>query len=275
MIGAVAWTDPLERVLAPSAEILDALRRIPQIVRNTGAIADATEALPKMERQLRAVVRHTESLPALAEQMAVVGDATAVLRPMDARMASIEGAMPVLVEVQQHLARVPDTLEHLDAGLTRMSDTLERLLVALERLDAELASLDSAVGPLGRLAQRFPGRWPWCTATVPRRPPTTEPPGACRTCGSRCAQTSGPCSSGCRWRTSWRGPCRPACATLPPSRTPGPGTEDAPHAAGLRDRPQQPVRADVHDLPLPQLELLALLARELGVDRETVARHEL
>jgi len=90
--------------------------------------------------------------------MAVVGDATAVLRPMDARMASIEGAMPVLVEVQQHLARVPDTLEHLDAGLTRMSDTLDRLLVALERLDAELASLDSAVGPLGRLAQRFPGR---------------------------------------------------------------------------------------------------------------------
>src|SRR5437660_2100058 len=54
----------------------------------------------------------------------------------DITILSLHDALPIF---QQHLARVPDTLEHLDAGLTRMSDTLERLLVALERLDAELA----------------------------------------------------------------------------------------------------------------------------------------
>ena len=59
-------------------------------------------------------------------------------------MATIEGAMPVLVEVQRHLAQVPETLEHLDARLAELSETLERLLVAME--------------PLSRVAGRFPGR---------------------------------------------------------------------------------------------------------------------
>jgi hypothetical protein len=51
-----------------------------------------------------------------------------------------------------------DPLERLETGLTRMTETLERLLVALDELDADVTSLGSAVGPLGRLAQRVPGR---------------------------------------------------------------------------------------------------------------------
>ena len=113
----------------------------------------------------RDVAGHTQSLPALVEQMSALAaqmtelaEATEVLRPMDGRMANIEGAMPVLVEVQQHLALVPDILERLDTGITRMSDTLDRLLVALDELDADVSSLGTAVSPLGRLAQRMPGR---------------------------------------------------------------------------------------------------------------------
>jgi hypothetical protein len=87
-----------------------------------------------------------------------VAAATQVLPPMDERMAAIEGAMPVLVEVQRHLARVPETLEHLDTRLADLSATLERLLVSLEGLDRNVGSLHAAVGPLSRVAERLPGR---------------------------------------------------------------------------------------------------------------------
>ena len=52
--------------------------------------------------------------------------------------------MPLLVEVQRHLAQVPETLARLDTRLGELSETLERLLVAME--------------PLSRVADRFPGR---------------------------------------------------------------------------------------------------------------------
>jgi hypothetical protein len=76
---------------------------------------------------------------------------------MDERMQTIEGAMPVLVEVQQHLSALPETMTGLDATLTEMSQNLEKLLIALEHLSAELTTLEGSVGPLGRLAQRIPG----------------------------------------------------------------------------------------------------------------------
>ena len=53
---------------------------------------------------------------------------------------------------------MPETLERLDARLGELSLTLERLLVSLEGLDRNVASLHVAVGPLSRLAGRFPGR---------------------------------------------------------------------------------------------------------------------
>jgi hypothetical protein len=81
-----------------------------------------------------------------------------VLPSMDERMSAIEGAMPVLVEVQRHLAQVPETLDHLDTRLAELSETLERLLVSLEGLDRNVTTLHAAVGPLSRIAGRFPGR---------------------------------------------------------------------------------------------------------------------
>jgi hypothetical protein len=51
--------------------------------------------------------------------------------------------MPVLVEVQQHLARLPETIEGLNAGIAELVGLMERLHESLE--------------PLGRLADRLPG----------------------------------------------------------------------------------------------------------------------
>jgi hypothetical protein len=87
-----------------------------------------------------------------------VGQATAILAPMDERMAAIEGAMPVLVEVQQHLARVPDTLADLDAGMGRLSDQLERMLSSLDTLSGSVDALQEGLVPIGRIASRWPRR---------------------------------------------------------------------------------------------------------------------
>ncbi len=58
-------------------------------------------------------------------------------------MAKIEGAMPVLVEVQQHLAQLPETIESLNANIDELQTLMGRLHDSLE--------------PLGRLADRIPG----------------------------------------------------------------------------------------------------------------------
>jgi hypothetical protein len=60
--------------------------------------------------------------------------------------------MPVLVEVQQHLARVPDTLADLDRGVGRLSDQLERMLGSLTALATSVEELDERLVPIGRLA---------------------------------------------------------------------------------------------------------------------------
>jgi hypothetical protein len=77
---------------------------------------------------------------------------------MDGRMAAIEGAMPVLVEVQQHLAVLPEKVGRVDDGLDKLSEMLERLLGALDVLNESVETLDRAVEPVGRLARRVPGK---------------------------------------------------------------------------------------------------------------------
>jgi hypothetical protein len=90
-------------------------------------------------------------------KLQTLADDASVLVPMDKRMAAIEGAMPVLVEVQQHLALVPETLGRLDERMNRLSDGLDQLLVALDELSQSVAKLQASVQPLGRLARRLPG----------------------------------------------------------------------------------------------------------------------
>jgi archaellum component FlaC len=64
--------------------------------------------------------------------------------------------MPAIVEVQKQLADMPDTLERLGGGIEKLSATLDGLLASLERLDQNVATLESSVKPLGRVADRLP-----------------------------------------------------------------------------------------------------------------------
>jgi uncharacterized protein (DUF3084 family) len=73
-------------------------------------------------------------------------------------MASIDSAMPTLVEVQQHLAKLPETMATLGTGLGQLSALMEQLLGSLERLDRNVTALQESIEPLGRIADRLPGR---------------------------------------------------------------------------------------------------------------------
>src|SRR6478672_5673230 len=93
----------LERLTGLPSDVVDALRTIPDILEAT-----------------RQSAAHTAQLNEVAEQ-------TSVLKDMDGRMAAIEEAMPVLVEVQRHLARLPETMEALLKALDRLNENVDRL----------------------------------------------------------------------------------------------------------------------------------------------------
>src|SRR5690348_10140452 len=74
-------------------DIVNALRVLPAIARNTEQMAKSTEVLGKVADDLGA-------LHELRSEMGRVATATEEIGKIDARMANIEAAMPVLVEVQ-------------------------------------------------------------------------------------------------------------------------------------------------------------------------------
>jgi len=131
-------------LVALPGKALAAPARLMGVTRDLESIEHGTRSLPDIEGSLHSIASDTELLHQVARDIAVVAEATSGLKQMDERMATIEGAMPVLVEVQRHLAQVPEKLDHLDTRLAELSKTLERLLVAME--------------PLSRVADRFPGR---------------------------------------------------------------------------------------------------------------------
>ena len=149
--------NPIGRVIGVPADLIAGLRVLPKLARDMEAVREATNCMPDVRQATTDMERHTRALPEVLDSLNTVADGASVLRPMDERMQTIEGAMPVLVEVQQHLAQLPETMERLDTGVKEMSENLDRLLVALEQLSANLTSLDGAMGPIGRLAQRIPG----------------------------------------------------------------------------------------------------------------------
>jgi len=100
----------------------------------------------------------TKAIPDLRRDIERVADATAGLEQIDARMANIERAMPVLVEVQQHLARLPETIEGLDVRVAELSVLLQKMLDSMNELTVSVDAMQGAVGPLGRLAERLPRR---------------------------------------------------------------------------------------------------------------------
>ena len=127
----------LGRIVSLPLDLLGALRELPSIARDTNRMAEHTEVLAE-------VALATQALPELQRQMAAVADATAAIGAMDEKMATIAEAMPVLVEVQRHLAKMPETIERLDARITELSELLQGLQASLE--------------PVGRLARRLPGQ---------------------------------------------------------------------------------------------------------------------
>ena len=168
--------NPLGRVIGLPAEVVGALRVLPQLARDMAEVREATRDLPDVREATTAMARNTSTLPDVLGSLETVAQGTAVLRPMDERMQTIEGAMPVLVEVQQHLAQLPETRERLDRGVTQMAAVLERLLVSMDELNTTLGNLEGSVGPLGRLAGKLPGGRRDRDSDAP--PPAVAPPPA-------------------------------------------------------------------------------------------------
>jgi uncharacterized membrane protein YccC len=79
----------------------------------------------------------TRTLPEINERLAEVAAGAAKIPDIERRMETIEAAMPTLVEVQQHLRKLPETMAELQAALIPLID---------------------AADTFGRMARRFPGR---------------------------------------------------------------------------------------------------------------------
>jgi hypothetical protein len=148
----------LDQISALPADVLGALRTIPEIVENTAAMKEHTAQLSRVADALDRVAGDTAALPGLREEMAEVNGATNVLGGMALRLETIEAAMPVLVEVQSHLAALPETMGRLDDGIDRLSGLMERILTTLDGLNGSIETLQGALGPMGRLVSRVPGQ---------------------------------------------------------------------------------------------------------------------
>jgi DNA repair ATPase RecN len=114
------------------------------IVSIPGELVAHLRVLPRIGQRLASVARHTEGiqhntdvLEQVAADTKVLGDLSVQMARIDERMATIEGAMPVLVEVQQHLAQLPE---------------------AIERLCTLMEGLEESLQPIGRVAERIPGQ---------------------------------------------------------------------------------------------------------------------
>jgi len=163
------------------ADVVKALRALPQVVDRLDEVASATSEMAAMREGIESLNEHTgglsqigadvrriaqtlEHLPAIQtdvkhvnEKIGVVADTTEALPAMDRRMATIEDAMPTLVEVQQHLSKLPETIETLGTSIDRMATLMDRLLVSMDRLDGNVESLQASIEPLSRVADKLPG----------------------------------------------------------------------------------------------------------------------
>lgn len=162
-------------VLAGALTTLSEVRdRLTTVVRSTAVLpamgraidgmAGDTSALDDIRTAIVKVAEATSRLPQVAK-------ATAVLPGMDRRMEVIESAMPTLVEVQQHLAELPEAIRRMTTTLTDLQESvtqldrnvaglqrsIDPLAPSMTRLDSDVLTLHKAIEPLGRLAKRVPG----------------------------------------------------------------------------------------------------------------------
>lgn len=131
---------------------------LPALHRAVDAIAKSTGSLGEVKDNTGEIATHTIALRDVNERIGDVASAIPALPEIERRLGTIEAAMPVLVEVQQHLARLPDVIETLGGDLAKLSDLLALMLTSLDRLDGSVVTLQGSVEPLGRIANRLPGR---------------------------------------------------------------------------------------------------------------------
>ncbi len=153
------------------SDLIRLLRSLPLVADRLDAIAASTSEVPRMRAGIdalggdtrriagvqEALERLAREMGGLKEELGRVVEATDVLPTMDGRMAAIEASMPVLVEVQQHLSKLPETIETLGEGIDRLAGLMDRLLASIETLDGNVGSLRSSLEPIGRIADRVPG----------------------------------------------------------------------------------------------------------------------
>jgi methyl-accepting chemotaxis protein len=124
----------LDKISALPADVLGALRMIPEIVENTRAMKEHTAQLTRVADALDRVAADTSALPPLRADLVVLN------------------------HLPETLERLDKGIEGLDAGIDQLSELMERILTAVAGLNASVETLQGAVGPMGRLASRVPGQ---------------------------------------------------------------------------------------------------------------------
>jgi DNA repair ATPase RecN len=150
--------DSLATVATQLEQVASTTEPIPDLKKSIESISRKTALLGAVRDNTAAIGQDTVALPQVSEHLAELVETTKLLPSIERRMVTIEAAMPVLVEVQQHLARLPDTIETLGGDINKLADLLGRMLTSIDHLDSSVATLQGSVEPLGRIANRIPGR---------------------------------------------------------------------------------------------------------------------
>jgi hypothetical protein len=124
----------LDKISALPADVLGALRLIPEIVENTQAMKEHTAQLARVADALDRVAADTASLPPLRADLVVLN------------------------KLPETLGRLDKGVEGLDTGIDQLSELMERILTAVAGLNKSVETLQGAVGPMGRLVSRMPGQ---------------------------------------------------------------------------------------------------------------------
>ncbi len=146
--GAGAMKNPLDSVLEAPAELLDALRRIPEMAGHTGEMA---KRMAGLERGMKSIGKQTTALPDLNVEMAAVRKQVEI---MDGRMEIMTEAITIAMPA---ISKLPEMIEGLDEQLAAMVKNMERLLDSLDQFDESIATLQASIEPIGRIAGRMPG----------------------------------------------------------------------------------------------------------------------
>ena len=112
------------------AGLLATAQALPRLIADIHRIAENTECLPQLHADMQTVADHTRVLPLVEGRLDDVSAHTSGLSGVESSTQQIAGAMPVLIGLQDQLPAIVPLLEDLSVSMK----------------------------PIGRLADRFPGR---------------------------------------------------------------------------------------------------------------------